>query len=398
MRIPAGATGVLYDPDRLASAMSAAGLDALVATTPVNVQYLARYRKVADTLAVVFGSEPARPTLIVPNGAVDFWLDDPSSAVDVVVYGTFYRHTREGGQLSAGEALIADLHHASRTDTDKWGLLAERVAEAGPTGAVIGVDCHPQTLAAMRHELPSVELHDATGLFRGLRSIKTAEEIARLSIVARITEAGIHDSARQAALGVTQRQLAREFRRSISDADALLRSDNVSIDGGAALGNVNVPTDTVRDGSVIRYDVGAFDAGYASDISRCFVFGAPDPRAIDLHHALVEGQERALATIAAGVKASEVFHAGVAGVRDAGIGHYERTHVGHGIGIAGAGYDAPLLSPNDDTPLAAGMVLCVETPYYELGYAGLQVEDMVVVETTGYRFLTHTRRELQLLP
>ena len=35
------------------------------------------------------------------------------------------------------------------------------------------------------------------------------------------------------------------------------------------------------------------------------------------------------------------------------------------------------------------MVLCVETPYTEVGYGGLQIEDMVVVTEEGYRPLTH---------
>ena len=29
------------------------------------------------------------------------------------------------------------------------------------------------------------------------------------------------------------------------------------------------------------------------------------------------------------------------------------------------------------------MVICVETPYYELGFAGLQVEDMIRVTGNG---------------
>ena len=33
------------------------------------------------------------------------------------------------------------------------------------------------------------------------------------------------------------------------------------------------------------------------------------------------------------------------------------------------------------------MVLCVETPYYELGWAGLQVEDMIVVRSDGIESL-----------
>ena len=36
-----------------------------------------------------------------------------------------------------------------------------------------------------------------------------------------------------------------------------------------------------------------------------------------------------------------------------------------------------------ETPLEPGMVLCVETPYYELGLGSLQVEDTIVVREGG---------------
>jgi Xaa-Pro aminopeptidase len=119
---------------------------------------------------------------------------------------------------------------------------------------------------------------------------------------------------------------------------------------------------------------------------------------VDYHAALVEGQQRALDGIRPGVAACEVFQLAVDGVRRAGIPSYDRSHVGHGIGIAGAGYDLPSLAPSDETLLEPGMVLCVETPYIEVGYGGLQVEDMIVVTEAGYRPLTHLERQLQVVP
>ena len=44
--------------------------------------------------------------------------------------------------------------------------------------------------------------------------------------------------------------------------------------------------------------------------------------------------------------------------------------------------------------LEAGMVLEVETPYYEPGFGGIQVEDTVLVTATGYEMLTSRDREL----
>ena len=43
------------------------------------------------------------------------------------------------------------------------------------------------------------------------------------------------------------------------------------------------------------------------------------------------------------------------------------------------------------------MVFCVETPYYEHGWGGVQVEDAVEVTAAGARMLTRSSRELALV-
>jgi Xaa-Pro dipeptidase len=113
------------------------------------------------------------------------------------------------------------------------------------------------------------------------------------------------------------------------------------------------------------------------------------------HKALLAGVERACDVIRPGVHVADVFNAAVEAVRRAGLSHYERTHVGHGIGIDG--YDAPTLSAARDEVLEAGMVLCVETPYYELGRWGLQVEDMLVVRADGVERLMTTGGDLMVV-
>jgi Xaa-Pro aminopeptidase len=48
-------------------------------------------------------------------------------------------------------------------------------------------------------------------------------------------------------------------------------------------------------------------------------------------------------------------------------------------------------------PLEAGMVFEVETPYYEIGFAGLQIEDTVVVREQGAEVLTRLPRGIEPL-
>ena len=82
-------------------------------------------------------------------------------------------------------------------------------------------------------------------------------------------------------------------------------------------------------------------------------------------------------------------------VRREGLPHYRRNHVGHGIGLDG--YDVPNLTPESREVLEEGMVLSVETPYYELGFAGLQVEDTVRVTRDGVESLMSTTTALRVV-
>jgi Xaa-Pro aminopeptidase len=82
-------------------------------------------------------------------------------------------------------------------------------------------------------------------------------------------------------------------------------------------------------------------------------------------------------------------------VRKNGLPHYRRNHVGHGIGLDG--YDAPNLTPGSNEVFEEGNVICVETPYYEMGFAGLQVEDMLHVTRDGIESLMSTSSELRIV-
>ena len=146
---------------------------------------------------------------------------------------------------------------------------------------------------------------------------------------------------------------------------------------------------------MIRFDVGCLLDGYNSDIARNFALGDPGERALRLHRATLAGEQAAFEAMRPGVTAADVFEAAVEAVRQAGIPDYRRHHVGHGVGLEV--YDIPLLSASDQTVLESGMTFEVETPYYEVGLAGLQPEDTVVLREDGPQLLTTLSRELQIV-
>ena len=96
-----------------------------------------------------------------------------------------------------------------------------------------------------------------------------------------------------------------------------------------------------------------------------------------------------------GVPVSEIFDVAVRVTRERGLPHYQRHHVGHGIGLEP--YDPPTLNAATQTLLQPGMVFCVETPYYEHGWGGVQVEDAVEVTAGGTRRLTRSSQDLAII-
>lgn len=96
-----------------------------------------------------------------------------------------------------------------------------------------------------------------------------------------------------------------------------------------------------------------------------------------------------------GVKAKQLYEITVQTTRESGLPQFKRTHCGHGIGLEM--YDPPVLRETTEIPVEAGMVFCVEAPYYELGLGGIQVEDTVVVTPTGVEYLSPATKPLQIL-
>jgi Xaa-Pro aminopeptidase len=146
---------------------------------------------------------------------------------------------------------------------------------------------------------------------------------------------------------------------------------------------------------MVRFDLGCVLDGYRSDISRTAVLGPPDAKLARYYAAVLAGERAAIAAMKPGVPASHIFDVAVRVTRESGLGHYERHHVGHGIGLEV--YDPPTINAAASVPLEAGMVFCVETPYYEHGWGGVQVEDTVVITETGARMLTRSSQDLQVV-
>jgi Xaa-Pro aminopeptidase len=124
-------------------------------------------------------------------------------------------------------------------------------------------------------------------------------------------------------------------------------------------------------GDLIRFDVGCEFENYASDIARTFAFRETDDRTRRRYEVLSAGMDRTIDLLKDGTTTDAVFRGTLDHIRTIGsdvFDGFDRNHFGHGIGIDV--YDPPTID-REHNPITAGMVMCVEPPFYELGSGGI---------------------------
>ncbi|EHK53299.1 M24 family metallopeptidase [Allomesorhizobium alhagi] len=392
---------MLLNEGRLRHWMEKLRLDAVIATAPENVTYMSGFwalpqwiRRGPQTYVVWPAQQIAEPEIITSTSTLDLIADQSPWVKRVRRYGDF--HVVVGGD--AADHAVSRQHAALNElpgHLDALAALTSALQEAGLAHANIGLDesgLLPGHKAALSAQLPKVQWTSAAALFRSVRAVKTDEEVERLAKVARIAERSIKAALAAAREGASERDLARAFDiETVMGGGAPVLSC-IGFGERSALMNVQPSNRALQPGDVIRFDVGGRYRHYRADIARIATFGEPPPEVRRYHQALLRGVQYACEAIQPGMPTAKLFEEVVAVVRREGIPHYRRDHVGHGIGLDG--YDAPTLSAGSTEVFEEGMVLCLETPYYEIGRWGLQVEDMVVVRRGGVERLMATDGDL----
>jgi Xaa-Pro aminopeptidase len=393
----------LLNVKRALDVFGGAGVDAVIATTHANVRYLSgfvgfgqRLMPSTQVYALARLDRLEEPTVVLPAGELDMWAQFPPEQATLAPYGRFFVEVTSNGEVLSDE--IARYHTLveGQVQTTSLAAISSELEGLG-SKARIGLD-ERGISATARDELRARlgdRLVDAAAMFDQVRMVKTPEEVRRLTRATEVIEAAYQKAMAEARAGVTEVEMAMIF-----DSETIrLGCDPVftviAFGDRSALPNATPGQRKLREGDIIRFDIGCRSDGYYSDIARTAILGGASAKQRDYYQAILEGERQAIERVRAGVAASEIFATAVEATRLAGIAHYRRHHVGHGIGLDV--YDMPILNETTSTPLEAGMVLEVETPYYELGFGGLQVEDTILVTDGGHQRLTATSSELVLV-
>lgn len=392
---------------RLLSLMTQADLDALIATTRENILYLSGFDPVVKTLkpyngecyVLICRDNPELIHVVHFRGEADQILDSAVPVGKVVVYGTFYREHNGSAELTSDECRLREITQNGNACAAPLLALVKLLDQLSLLHATIGIDEDGMSRSAwieLQSLLSNLPLKPASTILREARMAKTSCEVDLLARSARSLENAIAQTARELYEGITEVEIAKRFESALVCQGARPSLTMIKI-GRHAVGGQRRQRDDVRlhPGDLLWFDCDSVMAGYWADIARVFVFGEPAQEHLKFR-ALLTGQRVAMENIRPGMTGDDVFNLTMSAVHGAGFTAYRRHHVGHGIGLEP--YERPTLAPGNTDIVEPGMVLSIETPYYEFGLGALHVEDPILVNESGNERLTLSSGEMGIIP
>lgn len=385
--------------------MRADAIDVVVATTPENVRFISGYttgRSLrlnynVSAFAVQGVQEPSFRGLILPMSQLGLARQVEPDVSHIDAYGDFFIAPRPPGEDRSSHDL--EPVEPRRCYSSAIGALIEAVNEASPRPRKIAVDemgLSPDIYARLVAAFPNAVIAPAYATLRHARRSKSPAALDALRKAAQIADEAIQSMLGEVREGDLHADLVRRMNARIVDLGALPELTNLRLGPGGAMPDV-LPNErqTVVPGSIVTWDIVIGRDGYHADTARSAVFGEATPKQRSIYEAVLAGQQRAVALVRPGAHATEIFHAAVETVRASGIPSYVRNHCGHGIGLEV--YELPEITPQSADVIEEGGVFNVETPYYEVGFGCLMIEDTLNVTKDGYEYLTRADRGLRVL-
>lgn len=328
-------------------------------------------------------------------------------------------------EIAKKESCVRDTRELSSTET-----ISDVLSESGLDGARIGIEEKLIPLAFYKKlsaALPEASFCDITHTLYELRMIKQREEIEQIKRAAGFTNV-CHKKAREVLTdGMRENELAAEIEyamRKAGDEGFVFHSRwGASMFHGMLASGPSIATISgygaftitgtglsaaypygasdrkIRKGEPVVIDYVGCAGGYHCDEARTYVVGTADDRLRDVFSTLKKAGESALETIRPGVSVSKIYDAARKVVERSvykgnfmGFGKYVGRYVGHGLGLEID--EPPVIEPNNETAVKAGMVLALEPKIIIPNYGGAAIEDTVLVTGDGFKIITQTEREL----
>ncbi|MEO7402638.1 MAG: Xaa-Pro peptidase family protein, partial [Burkholderiales bacterium] len=247
-----------------------------------------------------------------------------------------------------------------------------------------------------------IEVVDALDIFRDIRMVKTAPELALLRRAAQINDAAVRDAATAVQVGAPIMAMVDTYRSSVVRQGARFLGERGMMfgagpDGGFVLDNDWAEGRKLARGDIVVYDaIGTYKL-YHMDIARTGVIGEPSKRLVELHSIVRETLDTAEALLKPGVQTMDVRAIAEQVIESHGLEPMLTTMVFHGIGLDVLEYGDPAHKTRGWT-LETDMTINFEVFYRDPEVGGVHLEDTVRVTPTGLEHFARLPREIIVTP
>ena len=400
---------MLFNRTRAQEYMRRCGVDALVATSPVNITYFSDYRCWIDPLFKAYMMAPGAPSDPEPTAAYAIFplegepalVASPTFAVnasdlwvqDVHIFGD---HGLDDSlplpALSDAEQRIFDILHRPQDSATPTDALLSVLKERGLTDARIGIELEglsPNAKNAIEVGLPKAQIKDCSNLIRLIRMVKTEDELSRLIRSAEISETAAMEALALARSGQSIADVVQYYRQQIAKEGADF--DHFAF-GVRGLGLATEPNYILTDDDILYVDFGCIYEGCFSDSGTTLTMREPSAILIERHRALRECVEAGVEEMTPGANASAAQAAMWKTLNARGI--TASSPHGHGLGLEVRDY--PIIVADNgqrihdgcvdvpsDLPLEVDMVLNLEAMISMPGVGSLHIEKSFLVTPSG---------------
>ncbi|MBQ7229430.1 MAG: aminopeptidase P family protein [Oscillospiraceae bacterium] len=232
----------------------------------------------------------------------------------------------------------------------------------------------------------------------GFRGTKEDWELELMRKAQAITDKAFSEVIGRIRVGMTELELQAELIYCMYKNGATgLAFDPIVVSGP----NTSLPHGVagerrIQAGDFITMDYGASYMGYCSDMTRTVAVGHATEEMVKVYNTVLEAQLAGLAVSRAGVPGEAIDAAARKVITDAGYGEYFGHGYGHSLGLEI--HENPSPNAKNPNPMPLKAVASAEPGIYLPGKFGVRIEDTCVYLEDGIEILTHSPKELIVIP
>ena len=346
---------------RVAEALRARNLDALLVTHLPNLRYLS-------------GFSGSAGVLLIAGGKSSFFTDGR--------YREQARAEVRGAKVVLPKGPILDA--AGRAIVDS------RIRTLGVEGDHLSVAAEAKIARALR---PRTRLRATQGVVEKQRMVKEPAELDCIRAAVQLGSSLFETAVAAIRPGVPEQAVAAELEYAArkAGAEGMAFATIVAAGPRSALPHGLATAQPIPRQGFVVLDFGVILRGYCSDMTRTVHVGRPTAEARGVYEAVLEAQQAAIEAVRPGGTVAQVDQAARSVLRRAGLARYFTHSTGHGVGLEI--HEPPRIARGQQDVMQPGMVITIEPGVYVPGYGGVRIEDIVVVTGASCTVLTPTTKE-----